>query len=133
MIVMIPLAEPNDPDPKIVSALIRRIEPAISELTHVADGIDRPGHIIDDQHRNVEAPKHSSPSKREIERHGDSEMREDVDACIFEQTAVPNSTYIGGVTFRALTKFGRLPNQPHHVGVGKAMHRTVNVFVGIGF
>src|SRR6266700_5342975 len=45
--------------------------------------------------------------------------------------AIPNFTYIGGVTLRALTKCSRLSDQPHHVGVGKAVRRAVNVFVGI--
>ena len=79
MIVMISLTESNDPDPKIVSALIGRIETAISELTHVANGIDRPSDVINHQHRHVQAPKHSGHSQCEIERRGDSKMRQHVE------------------------------------------------------
>ena len=60
-------------------------------------------------------------------------MGQDVDPSTFKQPAVPNFAYVGRITLRALTKFRRLPDQPHHVGVGKAVHRTVNIFVRVGF
>ena len=57
MIVVVTLAHSDYTDPKIVPAVIRCIETPISELTHVADGIDRPRNIINHQHRHIETPK----------------------------------------------------------------------------
>ena len=133
MIVMIALAEPKDPDPKVVSAMIGCIEAAISESGHMADRIDRPSHVIDDQHRHVEAPQHPGKSKCEVQRQRQSKMRQYIEPGVFPQTAIPNFTYVGGVPLRALAKFSWLSDQPHHVGIGKAVHRTVNIFVRIGF
>jgi len=99
MIVMISLAESKNADPEIVSAMIGRIEAAISEPGHMADRIDRPSHVIDHQHRHVEAPKHSGQSKCEVERQRQSKMRQDVEPGALAQPAVPNFADIGSVTF----------------------------------
>src|SRR6266480_688768 len=133
MIIMIALAEPKDADPKIVSAMIGGVEAAVTESGHVADRVDRPGDIVDYQHRHVEAPKHAGDSKGPIKCNRDKKMRQHVDPRTLEQSAIPNLTYIGRITLRALAEFSRLLDQPHHVGIGKAMRRTLNVFVGIGF
>ena len=78
MIVVVPFTHSDYTDPKIVPAVIGCIETPISELTHVADGIDRPRNIINHQHRHVETPKEPSYSEREIEGHGDSKMRQHI-------------------------------------------------------
>ncbi len=57
MIVVVPFTHSDYTDPKIVPAVIGCIETPISELTHVADGIDRPRNIINHQHWHVETPK----------------------------------------------------------------------------
>src|SRR6266545_6499318 len=105
VIVMIPLAEPENADPKIVSAMIGCIEAAITELAHVADRVDRPGHIINHQHRHIEAPKHSGQTKGEIQGQRQSKMRQDIEQGVLPEAAVPNFTYIGRVTLRTLTEF----------------------------
>jgi len=48
MIVVVTFAHSDYTDPKIVPAVIGCIEAPISELTHMADGIDRPSNIITD-------------------------------------------------------------------------------------
>src|SRR5207249_10076460 len=85
MIVMISFAESDHPDPKVISALIGRIETAVSELRHMTDRIDRPGDIINHQHWYVETPQHSGTAQCYKERHGDGEMGQEVSQGTLEQ------------------------------------------------
>src|SRR6267143_4994781 len=133
MVVVISLAESKNADQIIVSALIAGFKAAISESRHVADRIDRPGNVVDEKHWHIKAPQHPRNTESKEESGGDEKMRDDVESGVFPQTAIPDFSDIGGVTFGAVTKTGRLAHQPHHVGVRESVHRTVNVFVGIRF
>ena len=75
MVIVVSLAKTGDAYPKIIPATIGCCESSITERRHVADRIDRPGDIIDHQHRHIEAPKHSRQTEREVECGSDSEVR----------------------------------------------------------
>ena len=75
MVIVVSLAKTGDAYPKIIPATIGCFESSITERRHVADRIDRPGDIIDHQHRHIEAPKHSRQTEREVECASDSEVR----------------------------------------------------------
>src|SRR6266404_3183277 len=133
MVVVISLAESKNADQIIVSTLIAGFKTAISESRHVADRIDRPGNVVNEKHWHIKAPQHPGKTESKEEGGGDKKMRDDVERGVFPQATIPDFSDVGSVTFGALTKSGRLAHQPHHVGVREPVHRTVNVFVGVGF
>jgi len=133
MVIVIAFTECADADPEIVSTLVGGVETAIPKLRHVADGIHGPGHIVHDQHRHVETPEHAHDAERQPKCDRDHKMREHVDPRALEQAAIPNLSHIRRVTLGTLTEAIRFADQPHHVCVGEAVERAVNVFVGIRF
>ena len=83
MVVVVTLAKPNDADQIVVSAVIGGVKAAISKLWHVADGIDSPSDIVNQEHRNVDAPQHSGETESEEQSGGHRQMRQHVKRRIF--------------------------------------------------
>ena len=60
-------------------------------------------------------------------------MRQNIEGGIFPKLAIPDFAHVGCVPKRALAKRIRFTNQPHHVRVGKAVPRAMDVFFRVGF
>src|SRR6202521_6137615 len=133
VIVVIALAESAQPDPEIIFAVIGGVEIPVAERRHVTDRVHRPSKIVDDEHRYVEAPKQPGPAQGEIQKRGDTKMRQHIKVWALPQPAVPELPDIRGVAHRTIAEARRLAHQPHHVGVTKSVERAVNVLVRVRF
>src|SRR5262245_13096298 len=131
VVVMVAFPKRREPNPEIILALVRRLEGAIAKLFHVADGIHRPGKIVGDQDRDIEAPEKATQPEKGEKRRGDEQMRDNIKSRSFPKPAVPDFAHVGRIPQRAFAERRRLADQPHHMGVRKAVPRTVNVFFGI--
>src|SRR5580700_10776012 len=99
MIIVETFAETDHPNEIIVSALIGCIETAITKLGHMTDGVYRPGDVVIHQHRDVETPKHSGEAKAQEKCSRDEQMWQYIKRGVLPQTAIPDLSDIGGVTF----------------------------------
>src|SRR5689334_25189453 len=97
VIIMITFTERADPDPEIILALIGSFKGPITELLHVADGVDRPGAVIGDQDRDIETPKKAAKPEKNKKRKCDEQVWDHIETGSFPQTAVPDFADIGRV------------------------------------
>ena len=61
-------AESAEANPEIVLAVIGRFEAAVTERRHMANRVDRPGEIINHEHRHIETPEQPDTPEGEIEK-----------------------------------------------------------------
>ena len=78
MIVVVTLAKPDDADQIVVSAVVGGVKAAISKSRHVADRIDRPSDVVNQEHRHVDAPQHPGETESEEKNRGHRQMRQHV-------------------------------------------------------
>src|SRR6478672_9737516 len=98
MIIVIALAECAEAHPKVVLAFVGGVERAIAKLLHVTDRVDRPGPVVGDRDRNIEAPEQATETEEPKESRRHYQVRDDVDGRVFPQLAVPDLAHVGRVT-----------------------------------
>src|ERR1700682_3603134 len=104
VIVVVALAEGAEPNPEIVLAVIGRLETSVAEGRHVADRVDRPGEIVNHEHRHIEAPEQTDPAQGEIQKRGYAKMWQHIEIGAFPEAAVPNLPDIRRVTKRIVSE-----------------------------